>query len=101
MFVVEYGFATINVSGEIEFTEEMKGRIANLDKTCLLLDESNSTRGGRPKVTYYDVRFPQLGKSTLKSAMSTTMITHGPHGPRSARSDKEERIVVVGDDDVT
>ena len=53
----------------------MKKRIANLDETCLSLDGSNSTRGGRPTTTYYDVRFPQLGKSTSKSALSTTMIT--------------------------
>ena len=32
-------------------------------------------QGGRPTVTYYDVRFPQLGKATSKSALSTTMIT--------------------------
>ena len=53
----------------------MKGQIANLEETCLSLDGSNSTCGGRPTVTYYDVQFPQLGKSTSKSAMSTTMIT--------------------------
>ena len=74
-FVVEYGFATINVNGEVIFDEKMKARIANLDETCLSLDGSNSNRGGRPTATYYDVRFPQLGKSTSKSALSTTMIT--------------------------
>jgi hypothetical protein len=74
-FVVEYGFATINVNGEVVFDEEMIKQIANLDETCLSLDRSNSTRGGRPTTTYYDVRFPQLGKSTSKLALSTTMIT--------------------------
>ena len=38
------------------------------------LDGGNGNRGGRPTVTYYDVRFPQLGKATSKSALSTTMI---------------------------
>ena len=74
-FVVEYGFATINSNGEVIFDDRMKARIANLDETNLSLDGSNSNRGGRPTATYYDVRFPQLGKSTSKSALSTTMIT--------------------------
>ena len=63
------------MNGEVVFDEEMKKRIANLDETCLSLDGSNSTRGGRPTKTYYDVWFPQLGKSTSKSALSTTMVT--------------------------
>ena len=45
----------------------MRKRILNLDKTCM-------NRGRRPTVTYYDVRFPQLGKATSKSALITTMI---------------------------
>ena len=53
----------------------MKARIINMDETCLSLDGSNSNRGGRPTVTYYNVRFPQLGKATSKSALSTTMIS--------------------------
>ena len=74
-FVVEYGFATIDPNGEVIFDEEMKARIVNLDETNLSLNGSDSNRGGRPTATYYDVRFPQLGKSTSKSALSTTMIT--------------------------
>ena len=53
----------------------MKARILNFDETCLSLDGSKSNRGGRPTVTYYDVRFPQLGKATSKSALTTTMIS--------------------------
>ncbi len=72
---MEYGFATINENGELIFDEELKKRIANLDETCLSLDGNNGNRGGRPTVTYYDVRFPQLGKATSKSALTTTMIS--------------------------
>ncbi len=39
------------------------------------LDGNNGNRGGRPTVTYYDVRFPQLGKVTSKLALTTTMIS--------------------------
>ena len=75
MFVVEYGFVTINSDGSLYFPDKMKARIINMDETCLSLDGSNSNRGGRPTVTYYDVRFSQLGKATSKSALSTTMIS--------------------------
>ena len=75
VFVVEYGFATINSNNELHFEEKMKQRILNLDETCLSLDGSNGNCGGRPTVTYYDVRFPQLGKATSKSALTTTMIS--------------------------
>jgi hypothetical protein len=54
-FVVEYGFATINTDGSLHFPDEMKARIINIDETFLSLDGSNSNRGGRPTVTYYDV----------------------------------------------
>ncbi len=75
VFVVDYGFATINSSNELHFEEKMKRRILNLDETCLSLDGSNGNHGGRPTVTYYDVHFPQLGKAMSKSALTTTMIT--------------------------
>jgi hypothetical protein len=74
-FVVEYGFTTINQNGQLHFDEKMKMRVLNLDETNMSLDGSNSNRGGRPTATYYDLRFPQLGKATLKSALSTTMIS--------------------------
>jgi len=73
-FIVEYGFATINTDGSLHFPGEMKARIINMDEACLSLDGSNSNRGGRPTVTYYDVRFPQLGKATSKSALLLMMI---------------------------
>ena len=73
-FVVEYGFVTINDDGSLYFTEEMKARIINIDKTCLSLDRINSNQGGDPTVMYYNVRFTYLGKATSKSALSMTMI---------------------------
>jgi hypothetical protein len=74
VFVVEYGFVTINMNSELHFEEIMKKQIVNLDETCLSLDGSNSNCGGRPTATYYNVCFPQLGKGTSKSALMTTMI---------------------------
>ncbi len=75
-FVVEYGFATINQNGQLLFDKKMKMRVLNLDETNLSLDGSNGNRGGRPRATYYDLRFPQLGKATSrKSALSTSMIS--------------------------
>jgi hypothetical protein len=45
-----------------------------MDETCILLDGSNGTRGGRLTVTFYDVHFPQLGRAKSKSTLTTTMI---------------------------
>ena len=74
LFFVDYGFATINTNGELLFHIEMMKQILNLDETCMSLDGGNDNQGGRPTVTYYDVRFPQLGKATSKSALTTIMI---------------------------
>jgi hypothetical protein len=73
--LINYGFATISQTGDLIIEETMKKRILNLDETCLSLDGGNGNQGGRPTVTYYDVHFPQLGKATLKSALTTTMIS--------------------------
>ena len=48
-------------------------QILNMDETCILLDGSDGDQGGCPMVTYYDKRFPQLGKATSKTALVTTM----------------------------
>jgi len=64
VFVVEYGFATINQNGELHFDGKMKARIMNLDETCLSLDGNNGNPGGvavQPHRTMtYDS--PSLGK---------------------------------------
>ena len=75
VFLVDYGFAAINANGELIFDKAMMKRILNLDETCLLLDGSNGNRGGHPTVMCYDVSFPQLGKATSKSALTTMMIS--------------------------
>ena len=74
VFLVDYGFTTINTNGELVFDIEMMKQILNLDEECMLLDGGNGNQGGRPTVTYYDVRFPQLRKATSKSELTTTMI---------------------------
>jgi hypothetical protein len=68
----QYGFASVSQTGELVIEEQMK---KEMDETCLSLDGSNGNRGGCPTVTYYDVCFPQLGKATSKSALTTTMIS--------------------------
>jgi hypothetical protein len=73
-FLVQYGFTTVDATGTVTVKEELKGRIINMDETCLSLDGSNGNRGGRPTVTYHDIRFPHLGQATSKSALATTMI---------------------------
>jgi hypothetical protein len=74
-FLVEFGFATYDADGELVIDAELMHRILNMDETCISLNRSNGDRGGRPTVTYYDIRFPQLGRATSKSALTTTMIS--------------------------
>jgi len=74
-FLIDYGLATTSQTGELIIEETMKKRILNLDETCLSLDGSNGNQGGCPTVAYLNVRFPQLGKATSKSALTTTMIS--------------------------
>ena len=75
VFLIEYGFATINtITGSLDIPQHMKARILNMDETCMSLDGGNSNRGGRPTTTYSDVRFPKVGQATSKSALTTTMI---------------------------
>lgn len=57
------------------FEDGALSQILNMDETCISLDGSSGNRGGRPTVTFYDKRFPQLGKATSKSALTTTMIS--------------------------
>jgi hypothetical protein len=75
--LVEQGFADHNlITNKISSLQpnQLK-RILNFDETCLLLDGSTSKRGGRPEVILFDPRFPMVGKATLKSSLSTMMIT--------------------------
>jgi len=54
--------------------DDQMHRIVNLDETCLSLDGSKGNRGGRPEVTFFHPMFPQLGKGSSKSSLTTTMI---------------------------
>jgi len=74
-FLVEFGFATYDANGELDIDAELMHRILNMDETCISLNGSNGNRGGRPTVTYCDIRFPQLGRATSKSALTMTMIS--------------------------
>jgi hypothetical protein len=96
-FLVKYGFTTINKDGSLHITEEMKARILNFDETCLSLDRSKSNQGGRPTVTYYDVRFPQLGKARSKSALTTIRMISGSSAagesiPPTSNSRRRQRL---------
>jgi hypothetical protein len=75
--LVEQGFADRNlITNKISSLEpnQLK-RILNFDETCLLLNGSTSKHGGPPEVILFDPRFSMVGKATLKSLLSTTMIT--------------------------
>jgi hypothetical protein len=74
IFLIHSGFAT-KVDGALAFEEESMQQIINTDKTCILLNGSNGTWGGHPTMTFYDIRFPPLGRATSKSALSTTLIS--------------------------
>eukprot|EP00804_Cyclotella_cryptica_P000480 CCRYP_020022-RA/>CCRYP_020022-RA protein AED:0.37 eAED:0.37 QI:0/0/0/1/0/0/2/0/185 len=54
--------------------EQLK-KIINIDETCLVLDGSKCNRGGRPEITFYSPNLPNLGQATIKTSVSTTMIT--------------------------
>ncbi len=73
--MIEFGFAYHNANGELVFEDGALSRILNMYETCISLDGSNGNRGRHPTVTFYDKRFPQLGKATSKSALTTTMIS--------------------------
>ena len=73
--VIELGFAKESAEGEVIFPQDQLERIINLDETCLSLDGSDGARGGRPNVAYINQTLPQLGKSSAKSNITTTLIT--------------------------
>lgn len=75
--LVELGFATWvdDVGGEIDIPPDQLVRILNFDETCLTLDGSSCSRGGRPRVIFYNPHLPQLGSGVVKTSNSATMIT--------------------------
>lgn len=75
--LVGLGFATWSgdVGGEIVIPPDQLRRILNFDETCLTLDGESCSRGGRPRVLFYNPHLPQLGSGTVKASNSATMIT--------------------------
>ena len=74
--LIKLGFAHRDpITGQVCIPEDQLRNILNFDETCLSLDGSTTNRGRRPEAVVYNPRFPQLGKATTKSALTTTMIT--------------------------
>ena len=62
------------VNGKVELPDEPKKRIINLYESCLSLDGSDGTKGGRPVVSFYDPTLPNLGRVASKSSTTATVI---------------------------
>ena len=96
--LVKLGFASRDDNDNIVIPDEQLKRILNIDETCLVMDGSKCNRGGQPEVTFYSHNLPNLGKSTIKSSVSTTMIAGStaageaipPHFQFSTTSKSEE-----------
>ena len=73
--LLELGFAEKDEKGDVYIPKEQLERILNMDETCLSMDGSDGSRGGRPVAIFYDPNLPRVGIATSKSAKTTTMIT--------------------------
>ena len=71
----ELGFFEYDSCGNKMIPEHKLKDILNFDETCLSLDGSTITRGGRPPVAFEDENLPRVGKPTSKSSQTSTMIT--------------------------
>ena len=72
----ELGFFEENsTSSDRVIPEHQLRNILNFDETCLSLDGSTISRGGRPPAVSHDPRLPQVGNATGKTSQTTTMIT--------------------------
>ena len=69
------GFAFTNNNDNTVIPDEQLEWILNIDETCLVMDGSKCNCGGHPEVMFYSQTLPNLGKSTIKSSVLTTMIT--------------------------
>ena len=74
-FLEELGFAHRNDDCDLVVPPDQLARILNFDETCLSLDGSKGNRGGRPEVIFFNPNFPQLGRGTSKTSLTTTYIT--------------------------
>jgi hypothetical protein len=73
--LVNLGFAYRDESGNAIIPPEQLARILNIDETSISLDASTTQKGGRPEAVFYSPSLPNLGNQTIKSSVSTTMIT--------------------------
>ena len=48
--------------------------IVNIDKIHLSLNGNNGQQGDQPKMVFYCTKFPQFGKGTSRSCLSSIMI---------------------------
>ena len=99
----DLGFFEVDAATREKFIPPHKLRdIANFDETCLSLDGSTITRGGRPEASWEDSRLPRVGKSMSKTSQTTTMIggTNAlggalpPHFQFSLNAASEERMQI-------
>ncbi len=96
--LVKLGFASTNDKDMVVIPDEQLKRILNIDETCCVMNGSKCNCGGWPEVTFYSHNLPNLGKSTIKSSVSTIMITGStaageaipPHFQFSTNSRSEE-----------
>jgi len=73
-FLLKFGFAMLDGTGELIFSPEMLRRTINVHETKALLDGSNTQAGGRPAMSFRDPHLPQIIKSDAKSSYECTAI---------------------------
>lgn len=73
--LLELGLLEQDEAGKLNIPREQLRNISNFDQTCLSLDGSSISRGGRPAAYYHDPCLPQVGISTSKMSQTITMIT--------------------------
>ena len=70
-FLIEKGFGTENttdpeLNGEITWVDDTQGRrIANIDESGMVLDDTSSGKGGRPAAVFYN---PRLANEAIHAA---------------------------------
>jgi hypothetical protein len=73
-FCFKFEFATPDCNGDAVFLPEMLHRIANVNKTELSLNGSETQVGGRPAMSYQDPHLPMIMRKVAKSSLKCTCI---------------------------
>ena len=82
-FLIDNGFAKeasasfkLSTGSELEWATEDQGRrIANIDETALVLDNTEKGKGGRPSAAFYDPKIAACAtQGTHKSSYHATMV---------------------------